>query len=124
MVDEHGMGGHTTIETDQYHPIAWLCYIWATLYETVVILVLKIQGCRRYSSHPTDLSARPLALQEQRNTLLITGHFTYQKPAVRFAQSNSVSVPVFDAKIKFCRLHRVSEKVWLSWFSEIYFATS
>ncbi len=28
MVDEHGMGGHTTIEPDQYHPIAWLCYIW------------------------------------------------------------------------------------------------
>ncbi len=29
MVDENGMGGHTTIQPEQYHPIAWLCYTWA-----------------------------------------------------------------------------------------------
>ncbi len=28
MVDENGMDGHTTIQPDQYHPIAWLCYTW------------------------------------------------------------------------------------------------
>ncbi len=28
MVDEHGMGGHTTIQPEQCHPIAWLCYTW------------------------------------------------------------------------------------------------
>ncbi len=28
MVDEHGMSGHTTIQPEQYHPIAWLCYTW------------------------------------------------------------------------------------------------
>ncbi len=28
MVDENGMDGHTTMQPEQYHPIAWLCYTW------------------------------------------------------------------------------------------------
>ncbi len=28
MVAEHGTGGHTTIQPEQCHPIAWLCYTW------------------------------------------------------------------------------------------------
>ncbi len=28
MEDENGMDGHTTMQPEQYHPIAWLCYTW------------------------------------------------------------------------------------------------
>ncbi len=28
MVDENGMDGHTTMQPEKYHPIAWLCYTW------------------------------------------------------------------------------------------------
>ncbi len=31
MVDENGMDGHTTMQPEQYHPIAWLCYTWAVI---------------------------------------------------------------------------------------------
>ncbi len=30
MVDENGMDGPTTIEPEQYHPIAGLCYTWVS----------------------------------------------------------------------------------------------
>ncbi len=59
MVDENGMDGHTTIQPEQYHPIAWLCYTWVwwgreislhtkdRVYQAVVRSIL-LYGCETW----------------------------------------------------------------------------
>ncbi len=49
MVDENGMDGHTTMQPEKYHPIAWLCYTWAEPVGWVperLHLFPREEGCR------------------------------------------------------------------------------